>query len=192
MWGWCCGLCRMAVLRIERFALLGILQWLREQGCPWNTLTCLAAARGGDLATLQWAREHGCDWHERTCAVAAKRGHLELLQWAAASGNAGAAAAVHAPAAAAGHAGDGGGLYESGDGILVLGLVYWEDRLQDVKLKQSYKMSKVRCAFCLKKGIREDEVRFVFLGVPVEGCLTCDEHGMVHGDQVNVIREVVG
>ena len=186
---------------------LGILQWLREHGCAWNALTCLAAARGGDLATLQWAREHGCDWHERTCSVAANAGHLELLQWAVASGNGGAAAAAHVPAAAAaaaanvaaaaaaGHAGGAGAddLYGSGSVYsLDLTVVDWEGGVLAFKLMPTFRMGKVMSVFCTKKGIREDEVRFVFAGVPVEACLTSDEHGMVDDDQLDVIREVAG
>ena len=35
---------------------------------------------------LQWARENGCPWDEMTCAGAAKGGHLEVLQWEHANG----------------------------------------------------------------------------------------------------------
>ena len=45
---------------------LELLQWARENGCPWDFRTCEAAARGGHLEVLQWAREHGCPWDEDT------------------------------------------------------------------------------------------------------------------------------
>jgi hypothetical protein len=32
---------------------LGALQWLRQNGCPWNIFTCSAASRGGHLSVLQ-------------------------------------------------------------------------------------------------------------------------------------------
>jgi hypothetical protein len=61
---------------------LEVLQWARQQGCPWGTATCWLAAEAGHLAVLQWARQHGCPWDEETCAWAAEGGHLELLRWA--------------------------------------------------------------------------------------------------------------
>ena len=39
---------------------LNILQYARENGCPWNKETCANAARYDHLNILQWAREHGC------------------------------------------------------------------------------------------------------------------------------------
>jgi hypothetical protein len=41
---------------------LQVLQWARENDCPWDWLTCYHAAKGGHLAALQWARAHGCPW----------------------------------------------------------------------------------------------------------------------------------
>ena len=63
-----------------------VLKWAREKGCPWNSLTCSRAAKGGHLEVLKWARENGCPWNEQTCAYAAKGGHLEVLKWAHANG----------------------------------------------------------------------------------------------------------
>ena len=59
-----------------------MLQWARQNGCPWGAWTCAAAAEGGHLEVLQWARQNGCRWDEWTCECAAKEGHLEVLQWA--------------------------------------------------------------------------------------------------------------
>mmetsp|Transcript_8247 Transcript_8247/g.17064 ORF Transcript_8247/g.17064 Transcript_8247/m.17064 type:complete len:85 (+) Transcript_8247:1-255(+) len=45
---------------------LEVLQWLREEGSPWNEYTCYdeytceVAARGGHLELLRWALENGC------------------------------------------------------------------------------------------------------------------------------------
>ena len=61
---------------------LKVLQWLRENECPWDELTCRAAADGGQLEVLKWARANGCPWDEKTCAFAAEGGHLEMLKWA--------------------------------------------------------------------------------------------------------------
>jgi hypothetical protein len=69
-----------------RYGALATLQWLRENGCDWDTNTCRAAAEGGHLAVLQWARANGCDWNSNACMWAAKGGHLHVLQWARANG----------------------------------------------------------------------------------------------------------
>jgi hypothetical protein len=65
---------------------LGVLQWARTNGCPWNEATCAGAAEGGHLEVLQWARVNGCPWDESTCAHAALGGHLDVLQWAQTNG----------------------------------------------------------------------------------------------------------
>jgi hypothetical protein len=40
------------------------------------------AARGGHLAVLQWARQNGCPFDCLACGTAAAQGgHLETLQW---------------------------------------------------------------------------------------------------------------
>jgi hypothetical protein len=49
-------------------------------------LTGAPAALGGHLEVLKWARENGCPWDELTCAWAAKSGHIEVLKWARANG----------------------------------------------------------------------------------------------------------
>ena len=61
---------------------LKVLQWLRENECPWDEKTCEYAAKGGHLEVLKWARENGCPWDERTCERAASEGYLEVLNWA--------------------------------------------------------------------------------------------------------------
>ena len=65
---------------------LHILQWARENDCPWDKYTCVLAAGGGHLHILQWARENGCPWDEDTCLWAADSGHLHILQWARENG----------------------------------------------------------------------------------------------------------
>jgi hypothetical protein len=50
---------------------LEVLEWLRENGCPWNESTCAYAAWDGHLELLQWARANGCPWNGSTCAYAA-------------------------------------------------------------------------------------------------------------------------
>jgi hypothetical protein len=65
---------------------LQVLQWARENDCPWDEKTCKEAAKGGHLEVLKWAHENGCPWDENTCWAAAKGGHLETLKWARENG----------------------------------------------------------------------------------------------------------
>lgn len=46
---------------------LAVLQWARQQGCPWDATTCQGAAFGGHLAMLQWLRQQGCLWDREDC-----------------------------------------------------------------------------------------------------------------------------
>ena len=63
-----------------------VLEWLRENECPWDFRTCAEAAKGGHLEVVKWARAKGCPWDEWTCAYAARAGHLDVLKWACAKG----------------------------------------------------------------------------------------------------------
>ena len=65
---------------------LEVLQWARQNDCPWDEGTCSYAAKGGHLEVLQWARQNDCPWDEGTCWTAARYGHLEVLQWARQNG----------------------------------------------------------------------------------------------------------
>jgi len=65
---------------------LDVLQWASKNGCPWDTYTCANAAWNGHLDILQWARTNGCPWDTNTCGYAALKGHLDILQWAIADG----------------------------------------------------------------------------------------------------------
>lgn len=59
---------------------LALLQWVRQQGCPWDEETCYLAARMGRLNVLQWARKKGCPWHDWHCE-AASRQHPDTSRW---------------------------------------------------------------------------------------------------------------
>jgi hypothetical protein len=65
---------------------LEMLQWVRENGCPWNSSTCACAAKSGNFDALKWARENGCPWGTMTCAYAAKSGNMNTLKWARENG----------------------------------------------------------------------------------------------------------
>ena len=61
---------------------LGLLQWARERGCPWDSRVCAKAAWSGHLEVLQWAHEQGCPVGEGALAAAAGAGQLAVLEWA--------------------------------------------------------------------------------------------------------------
>ncbi len=52
---------------------------LLNQRLPLPDYT-ITLAKKGRLGVLQWARSQGCPWDERTCAIAAEGGHLEMLK----------------------------------------------------------------------------------------------------------------
>ena len=61
---------------------LGVLQWARAHGCPWEARTCLLAAEEGHQEVLQWAIANGCPWHRTSCASgAAARRHFWTKNW---------------------------------------------------------------------------------------------------------------
>jgi hypothetical protein len=62
------------------------LQWLREQGSPWNDLTCKCAAENGHLEVLQWARDNGCPWDLRTYKSAEESGNEQIMAYTIANG----------------------------------------------------------------------------------------------------------
>ena len=45
---------------------LQVVQWLRGEGCPWDSETCYWAVAQGHVEVLRWARENGCDWDAET------------------------------------------------------------------------------------------------------------------------------
>ena len=81
---WNCG----AVAAAAEGGHVEVLQWLRQNGCPWGNSasdsTCYHAAWGGHLDVLKWARSQDppCPWNMTVCSVAAQGGHLDILKWA--------------------------------------------------------------------------------------------------------------
>lgn len=63
-----------------------VLRFAHENDAAWDEETCAAAAAGGHLEALRWAHENGCPWDERTCKNAAEGGHIEALKYARANG----------------------------------------------------------------------------------------------------------
>ena len=58
-----------------------MLQWARQNDCPWCLATPAYAAERGHLAVLQWTVEHDCPWYSAISVCAARAGQLEVLQW---------------------------------------------------------------------------------------------------------------
>ena len=69
----------------EKAAMNGhvnVLQWCRENGCPWDDATCYYAANGGHLNVLQWCLESGCPWRKDECrSIADSCDHFHVVQW---------------------------------------------------------------------------------------------------------------
>lgn len=61
---------------------LDLLQWVHENGYPWDHNTCSKAAEHGHLECLIYARQNGCGWNEQTTLLAAQNGHLNCLEYA--------------------------------------------------------------------------------------------------------------
>ena len=60
---------------------LSVLQYVHEQGCPWDACTTSAAALQGCLSCLQYALAHGCPCVESVCTQAATaQGSLACLK----------------------------------------------------------------------------------------------------------------
>lgn len=81
---WDSGSCSGACIAAAQHGYLGILRWLRSQGCPWGPMMCLAVSREGHLNVLQWARaQHPpCPWDPLMCAEAAEiYGRRDVLEW---------------------------------------------------------------------------------------------------------------
>lgn len=60
-----------------------MLQWARDQGCPWDSDTCVHAVLLGHLAVLQWAKIQGClrDSRIRCYEYAASEPQPHILKW---------------------------------------------------------------------------------------------------------------
>ena len=41
---------------------LELVQWLRDEGCPWDCWTCYYAVDYGRVEVLRWLRENRCPW----------------------------------------------------------------------------------------------------------------------------------
>ena len=65
---------------------IALLKWARKNDCVMRAYACHMAARNGHLHALQWLRENGCPWDHQTIEAAAKHRsnpkHLGCLWYA--------------------------------------------------------------------------------------------------------------
>jgi hypothetical protein len=60
---------------------LEALQWLHEQGCPWNLdEICGDAAESGSMEMLLYLKEQGCEYNEDTFSTAVMTNNLAICQ----------------------------------------------------------------------------------------------------------------
>ena len=71
----CSRTCRNAVRASASSGILKTLKFLQEVKVL-DERTCEVAAEAGLLKALQWLRQQGCPWDQRTCQAAAKGGHF--------------------------------------------------------------------------------------------------------------------
>jgi hypothetical protein len=55
-----------------------VLQWARENGCPWDEKTLTDAAENGHVHVFQWAMDHDCPWD---CEEEILKYHPRILKW---------------------------------------------------------------------------------------------------------------
>lgn len=65
---------------VARCGWMSILQWARENGCPWDVSTTIAASAAGRVDVLQWAVRHGCPVSARVWRKAVKKGRENVIQ----------------------------------------------------------------------------------------------------------------
>lgn len=61
---------------------LPLLKWARERKCTWTRAAFLDALDKGDLDILQWMVDNGCPFDRQlVCSQAARTGHVHVLEW---------------------------------------------------------------------------------------------------------------
>ncbi|GFR42537.1 hypothetical protein Agub_g3443 [Astrephomene gubernaculifera] len=60
---------------------LEVCQWLRQQGCTWESHPLDAAAEAGQRAACEWLLAAGCPWSHAAVYSAARGGHVGLMEW---------------------------------------------------------------------------------------------------------------
>ena len=71
-------LCNFAAMR----GSVRLLKWARENNHDyWSALTCSSACMNGQLPALQYLHENGCPWDSYACCCAADNEHWDCLQY---------------------------------------------------------------------------------------------------------------
>src|SRR5690606_2355299 len=60
---------------------LEMLQYLHENGCPWDREAFSNAVKNGHLQVVQYLHENGCPWDDKVSDFAVEEGHLQVLQY---------------------------------------------------------------------------------------------------------------
>ncbi len=73
---------KLSTSSIAKCNYIGILRWVRQDGCPWDNWTCELTARNGNLKLLKWLRKGGCPWGNWTLTYTTSWDRWRVLQWA--------------------------------------------------------------------------------------------------------------
>lgn len=76
-----CYYCDKAFPQAAETGNLKLLQWLKDNGYPWDHRTCTAAARNGHLEAFIWLRVNGCPYDEQMCIQAAGAEYPNIVEW---------------------------------------------------------------------------------------------------------------
>ena len=74
-------LCRTSMQISDHEKALKVLKLLRKFEIPWNSRTCDAAAKNGNLEALKWARNEGCPWDKCTFRSAVEFNEMAIVQY---------------------------------------------------------------------------------------------------------------
>jgi len=70
-------LCRWAA----NYGRADLLEWLRENEMPWDTIVTSGAADCGHVKVLEWAYNNGCPIDQSAWMFALWKNHVDVLQW---------------------------------------------------------------------------------------------------------------
>ena len=60
---------------------LKVLQWLHENGCPWNNWAYTNPAKYGRIDIVKWLHENECPWDNWACVFASDHNQTEILKY---------------------------------------------------------------------------------------------------------------
>ena len=80
---------------IGDFETTSTISWALEKCSEEKERFCWRMAQNGNLELLQFLHENGCPWNERTCSEAARNDHFECLKYEHENGCPGSANYAH-------------------------------------------------------------------------------------------------